>query len=224
MVGPNGTGKSTLLKLCAKEMKPVKGYVWHHAALRIGVYSQHAVDQLDLSKSAVQYLMDKFPIKYEEARKLLGTIGLPGANHEQRMATLSGGQKSRVVLVELQLTKAHILLLDEPTNHLDLETVDGLIRALQAFQGGLMIVTHNISLIEAVCNEIWVCGTDKTVTVIYLAKCLSFWLTLFRSNRNSTATLRTMSTNSSRSSRTPKPSRLESGFDLLCFSQPKKNN
>ena len=163
VVGPNGTGKSTLLKLCSKEVEPVVGHVHHHGNLRIGVYSQHSVDQLDLTKTPVQYLMDKFPVKYEEARKLLGTIGLPGHIHEHRIGTLSGGQKSRVVLVELQLTKAHILLLDEPTNHLDLETVDGLIQALNEFDGGIMIVTHNVNLIEEVCNEIWICGEDKTV-------------------------------------------------------------
>ena len=81
--------------------------------LRIGVYSQHSVDQLELDKTPVEYLRSKFPdLKYEMARKYLGTIGLPGHIHEHPIRTLSGGQKSRVVFVELQLTKCHILLFD----------------------------------------------------------------------------------------------------------------
>ncbi|KCV67512.1 hypothetical protein H696_06031 [Fonticula alba] len=164
IVGANGTGKSTLLKLITRDLIPDEGEVQHNPKLRIAVYSQHSVDQLDLNKSAVQHLMDKFNVPYQDARKYLGTIGLPGNVHEHRMRTLSGGQKSRVCMVEIQLTQAHILLLDEPTNHLDLETVDALVRALNEFEGGVVVVTHNVSLIEQVCNEIWVCKDDCTVS------------------------------------------------------------
>jgi len=166
IVGKNGTGKSTLLKLLTKELTPSKGYIYYNPKLRIGVYSQHSVDQLELDKTPVEYLRSKFPeLKYEQARKYLGTIGLPGHVHEHPIRTLSGGQKSRVCFVELQLTKCHILLLDEPTNHLDLETIDALVGALKEFEGGVVVITHNVNLIQELCEEIWECGDDKSVNV-----------------------------------------------------------
>ena len=87
-------------------------------------------------------------------RNALGRFGLEGQHHEQDIHTLSGGQKSRVVFVELGLKRTHLLLLDEPTNHLDLETVDALVTALKEFKGGVMVITHNVSLINAVCSQV----------------------------------------------------------------------
>ncbi len=161
IVGPNGSGKSTLLKLCTRELQPTHGLVHHHGKLKLGVFSQHSVDQLDLHKTPVEYILSKFPeVNEQDVRKYLGTIGLPGKIHKHPIHTLSGGQKSRVVLVELQLTRCHILFLDEPTNHLDLETIDGLVNALKDFEGGVVIVTHNVQLVSQVCTEIWECGSS----------------------------------------------------------------
>jgi len=165
LVGANGTGKSTLLKLMLNELEPTIGEVRQSRMCRIGVYSQHSCDQLardvTLAKgeklTPVSYLMHKFPeVNYQQVRNKLGQFGLEGHHHEQEIRTLSGGQKSRVVFVELGMQRSHLLLLDEPTNHLDLETVDCLVTALQNFKGGVMVITHNMSLINAVCNEIWV--------------------------------------------------------------------
>jgi len=94
-------------------------------------------------------------------RNKLGQFGLEGQHHEQDIHTLSGGQKSRVVFVELGLSRCHLLLLDEPTNHLDLETVDCLVKALHHFKGGVMVITHNVSLINKVCSEIWIIEDDR---------------------------------------------------------------
>jgi len=169
LVGANGTGKSTLLKLMLQDLEPTQGEVRQSRMCRIGVYSQHSCDQLangmKLAKgeklTPVSYLMHKFPeINYQMIRNKLGQFGLEGHHHEQEIHTLSGGQKSRVVFVELGMQRSHLLLLDEPTNHLDLETVDCLVTALRNFKGGVMVITHNMSLINAVCNEIWVIEKD----------------------------------------------------------------
>ena len=127
LVGANGTGKTTLLKLMLQEVTPTNGEVRHSRNCRIGVYSQHSCDQLAkevvLAKgeklTPVSYLMHKFPeIGYQQVRNMLGRFGLEGHHHEQDIHTLSGGQKSRVVFVELGMQRSHLLLLDEPTNHL----------------------------------------------------------------------------------------------------------
>ena len=165
LVGANGTGKSSLLKLMLQDLTPTDGEVRQSRMCRIGVYNQHSCDQLakdfKLAKgeklTPVAYLMHKFPeFNYQQVRNMLGRFGLEGHHHEQEIATLSGGQKSRVVFVELGMQRSHLLLLDEPTNHLDLETVDCLVTALRNFQGGVMVITHNMTLINAVCNECWI--------------------------------------------------------------------
>ena len=170
LVGANGTGKSTLLKLMLQDLEPTSGDVRQSRMCKIGVYNQHSCDQLAkdirLAKgevlTPVSYLMHTFPeIKYQEVRNKLGQFGLEGQHHEQDIHTLSGGQKSRVVFVELGLSRCHLLLLDEPTNHLDLETVDCLVKALHHFKGGVMVITHNVSLINKVCSEIWIIEDDR---------------------------------------------------------------
>jgi ATP-binding cassette subfamily F protein 1 len=165
LVGANGTGKSSLLKLMLQQLSPTDGEVRQSRMCRIGVYSQHSCDQLavdvKLAKgeklTPVSYLLHKFPDRnYQEVRNMLGRFGLEGRHHEQEIKTLSGGQKSRVVFVELGMQRSHLLLLDEPTNHLDLETVDCLVTALHQFAGGVMVITHNMSLINKVCRDIWI--------------------------------------------------------------------
>jgi ATPase subunit of ABC transporter with duplicated ATPase domains len=158
IVGRNGTGKSTIFKLLNSELNPLSGTLYQNAHLHLATYSQHSTHHLELEMTPVEYLISKFPeLKYQDARKYLGTIGIPGHIHENKIKTLSGGQKSRVVFVELQLTKSNIMLLDEPTNHLDMETIDGLIEGLKKYDGGLVVITHNIDLISEICNEIWIC-------------------------------------------------------------------
>jgi len=170
LVGANGTGKSTLLKLMLDELEPVKGEVRQSRMCKIGVYNQHSCDQLAggvrLAKgqklTPVSYLTHIFPdLSIQDARNALGKFGLEGHHHLQEIETLSGGQKSRVVFVELGLRRCHLLLLDEPTNHLDLETVDCLVNSLRAFKGGVLVITHNVALISQVCNQIWVIEDKK---------------------------------------------------------------
>lgn len=162
LVGKNGTGKSTLFKLITQQMNPVNGEIWINRKAKIGIFNQHSVDQLDMNMTPVEYIQSLYnELKYQEIRNMLGKFGLQGKHAEQKIETLSGGQKARVCFVELGLKKAHILLLDEPTNHLDLETIDCLITGLKHYTGGVLIITHNVSLISEITNEIWIADKDN---------------------------------------------------------------
>lgn len=114
VVGPNGAGKSTMLKLLTEENKPTQGLVHRNGRLRIAYFTQHHIDQLDLTKSAVGFMADRFPGKTEEEyRRHLGSFGITGMVGLQIMKTLSGGQKSRVAFACLNMQNPHILVLDE---------------------------------------------------------------------------------------------------------------
>ncbi|RKP01594.1 hypothetical protein CXG81DRAFT_11779 [Caulochytrium protostelioides] len=164
VVGPNGAGKTTLIHLLIGRSEPTKGQVIRHGRLRIGLFSQHHVDQLDLSLSSVRWLSSQYPGHPEmHYRRILARFGLQGNSPLQPIGTLSGGQKSRVVFAQLAMQQPHLLVLDEPTNHLDHDSVGALADALRAFGGGVMIVSHDVKFLDAVCNEVWVCE-DKSLT------------------------------------------------------------
>ncbi|BAE59475.1 unnamed protein product [Aspergillus oryzae RIB40] len=164
IVGPNGAGKTTVLKLLTGQLEPTSGLLSQHARLRIGYFAQHHVDALDLTTSAVSFMAKTYPGKTdEEYRRHLGAFGITGMTGLQKMELLSGGQKSRVAFACLSLTNPHILVLDEPSNHLDIEGMDALSEALQRFEGGVVMVSHDVTMLQNVCTSLWVC--DKgTVT------------------------------------------------------------
>lgn len=158
IVGPNGAGKTTLLKLLVGDLEPTVGRVAISSRLRIGYFSQHFVDQLDLTLNPLQALQARFPGRAdEEYRAQLGAFGLSGPLGLQTIRTLSGGQKSRVVLAALALQQPHLMIMDEPTNHLDMDSIDALTAALRAYQGGVVVVSHDKRFIDALCQDIWVC-------------------------------------------------------------------
>lgn len=158
IVGPNGAGKTTVLKLLIGKLEPTSGTISQHPRLRIGYFAQHHVDALDLNASAVSFMAKNYPGKTdEEYRRQLGAFGITGTTGLQKMALLSGGQKSRVAFACLALTNPHILVMDEPSNHLDIEAMDALADALKEFQGGVLMVSHDVTMLQTVCTSLWVC-------------------------------------------------------------------
>ncbi|KAB2017045.1 hypothetical protein ES319_D08G133200v1 [Gossypium barbadense] len=162
MVGPNGIGKSTILKLIAGELQPISGTVFRSAKVRIAVFSQHHVDGLDLSSNPLLYMMRCYPgVPEQKLRGHLGSFGVTGNLALQPMYTLSGGQKSRVAFAKITFKKPHIILLDEPSNHLDLDAVEALIQGLVLFQGGILMVSHDEHLISGSVDELWVVSEGR---------------------------------------------------------------
>ncbi|KAH8850648.1 ATP-binding cassette sub-family F member 3 [Schistosoma japonicum] len=158
IVGENGAGKTTLLRLLLGDLEPTSGLRHAHRSLRIGYFSQHHVDQLDLKLSSLEFLMRKFPNQTEQVyRSQLSNFNITEMLALQPIGSLSGGQKSRVAFVAMCMSNPNMLVLDEPTNHLDVETIAGLSDALVNFPGGVVLVSHDERLIQAVCNEVWVC-------------------------------------------------------------------
>lgn len=164
LVGPNGAGKSTLLKLMTGDLVPMDGMVRRHNHLRIAQFHQHLAEKLDMELSALQFMIKEYPGNEEEKmRAAIGKFGLSGKAQVMPMKNLSDGQRSRVIFAWLAYRQPHLLLLDEPTNHLDIETIDSLAEALNEWDGGLVLVSHDFRLINQVAHEIWVCA-DQTVT------------------------------------------------------------
>jgi ATP-binding cassette subfamily F protein 2 len=168
LVGPNGAGKSTLLKLMMGEIVPIEGQIQKNPHLRIGRYNQHSHDQLDMTKTPIEFLQDLYPegitdskghhkMEFEDWRRQIGRFGVTGDKQTSKMETFSGGYLTRVVFCLMSLKNPHMLVLDEPTNHLDMECIDSLAEAINNFPGGMVLVSHDFRLIGQVAKEIWVC-------------------------------------------------------------------
>ena len=156
IVGPNGVGKSTFLKLLSGEVQPSQGELRVNHRARIAKFDQHSGEHLTTDETPAQYLMRLFNLSNQDARKQLGSFGLVSYAHTIANSQLSGGQKSRVALCEMALKGPHVLILDEPTNNLDLESIDALADAINEFQGGVIIVTHDERLIRETDCQLWV--------------------------------------------------------------------
>jgi len=160
IVGPNGNGKSTLLKLMVGELIASEGRVNRNPHLRIGRYHQHSTDVLELDKTPLDFMREKFAdmnLEVEQWRGIVGRYGISGHHQTSPIGIMSDGLKSRLVFALISLRNPHVLLLDEPTNHLDMDCIDSLADAINNYNGGLVLVSHDFRLINQVAKEIWVC-------------------------------------------------------------------
>ena len=156
LVGANGCGKTTLLKGLDGNLIPMNGMCYRHSKLRLAVFAQHHVDQLDLELSPVEQIAKLYPdMETEKIRAHLSSFGISGNLALRPNYLLSGGQKSRVALASIVINHPHIILMDEPTNHLDIDAVNALAIALNSYTGGLLIVSHDQHFVESVCNQIY---------------------------------------------------------------------
>ncbi|CDW61141.1 ABC tran and ABC tran 2 domain containing protein [Trichuris trichiura] len=162
LVGPNGAGKTTFLKLISGELLPTDGLIRRHSHVKIGRYHQHLHELLDLNISALEYMLKSYPEvkEKEDMRKIIGRYGITGRQQICPMKQLSDGQRCRVSFAWLAWQRPHILLLDEPTNHLDMESIDALAEAINDFEGGMLLVSHDFRLVSQVAKEIWLCDRN----------------------------------------------------------------
>lgn len=154
LLGRNGAGKSTLIKLLAGELAPLHGKRVEGKELKIGYFAQHQLEQLRLDESPLQHMMRLDPqTREQEHRNYLGGFDFRGDMASSPCGPFSGGEKSRLALALLIWTRPNLLLLDEPTNHLDLEMRHALTLALQDYQGGVVIVSHDRAMLRASCDK-----------------------------------------------------------------------
>jgi ATP-binding cassette, subfamily F, member 3 len=154
LLGKNGAGKSTLIKLLASELKPLAGKRVEGKDLRIGYFAQHQLEQLRPSESPLQHMLRLDPTTREQEHlNYLGGFDFKGDMARSSIEKFSGGEKSRLALALLIWTRPNLLLLDEPTNHLDLEMRHALTLALQDYEGGVILVSHDRALLRASCDK-----------------------------------------------------------------------
>lgn len=155
IMGVNGAGKSTLLKLVAADAKPDSGTVTIGASVKLGYFAQHAMDVLTGDLTILQWLEERFP-KAGQAplRALSGAFGFTGDDVEKKCRVLSGGEKARLVMAAMLFDPPNFLVLDEPTNHLDLDTKEMLIKALSAYEGTMLFVSHDRHFLAALSNRV----------------------------------------------------------------------
>lgn len=156
LLGRNGQGKSTLAKLLAGRLEPMEGRLVRSGKLRVGYFAQHQVDELHLDETPLDHVRSLRP---DEAparlRARLAGFGLMEAQAETRVAALSGGQKARLSLLLATIDAPHLLILDEPTNHLDIESREALTEALNDYTGAVVLVSHDMHLLELVADRLW---------------------------------------------------------------------
>ena len=149
LLGKNGEGKSTLSKLLADRIPLLSGSLTKSSQLRIGYFSQHQVDDLDLNKTAYQCIQQLDPEKTEQqVRTYLGGYDFKNDKVKDPIKLFSGGEKARLALAIIAYQKPNLLLMDEPTNHLDMEMRQALTMALQSFDGAILLISHDRHLLS----------------------------------------------------------------------------
>jgi len=162
IVGKNGRGKTTLLKLFSQMLTPVEGTVKYNPGVEMGYFEQTNVQSLNLNATVEEEMLYAHEdLDRQQARNICGAMMFQGDDALKHIGVLSGGEKSRVMLGKLLARPLNLLLLDEPTNHLDMETCDSLVMALDNFSGAVVLVTHNEMFLHSLANRLIVFKNNR---------------------------------------------------------------
>ncbi|MET0866824.1 MAG: ATP-binding cassette domain-containing protein, partial [Pseudorhodoplanes sp.] len=157
LLGANGNGKSTLVKLLANKLAPFSGHVTRAEKLLVGYFAQHQVDELNLDGSPYDHIRKLMPDAPEtKVRGRTGAIGFSGKAGDTKVKSLSGGEKARLLLGLATFFGPNMIILDEPTNHLDIDSRAALIEAINDYPGAVILVSHDRFLLEACVERLWI--------------------------------------------------------------------
>ncbi len=159
LLGANGNGKSTLMKLISGRLPPLSGQIHKSGKLRVGYFAQFQTDELDVSQTPFE-VMRRVMKTVPEARirAALAKFGFDKHKADTKVGELSGGEKARLLFCLMSFDAPHIMLLDEPTNHLDIDAREALTQALNNYTGAVIIVSHDPHLVECVADRLWIVG------------------------------------------------------------------
>ena len=164
VLGVNGAGKSTFAKLLAGALEPMAGELWRDKRMKIGWFHQHQIEALDPNDTPLDIIRRALPEETEPKRRArLGSFGITAEKAETTCQNLSGGERARLLLNMVAMEAPHLLILDEPTNHLDIDSRRALLDALNGYEGAVLIITHDRSLMELVADRLWLVN-DGTVS------------------------------------------------------------
>ncbi len=162
LLGANGNGKSTMVKLLAGRLAPLAGSMRRSPKLKVGYFAQHQQDELDLTATPLQLMQRLRPLGNDESRRAqLARFGIGVGKADTRVAQLSGGEKARLLFALMTHEKPHVLLLDEPTNHLDVDAREALVQALNDYEGAVVLVSHDPHLIELTADRLWLVAEGR---------------------------------------------------------------
>lgn len=156
LVGINGSGKSTFIKLLVGDLVPAAGQIIRAKGLKIGYFAQHQIETLEPSHTPIQAMRRRFPeLTEQQVRDFIGGFGFGQEMAGQSIDCFSGGEKARLCLAFIVFEQPHLIILDEPTNHLDMDSRDALEHALQDFNGALIMVSHDQFLLAGLVDQYW---------------------------------------------------------------------
>lgn len=162
LLGANGNGKSTLVKIISDRLKPMDGEVHRSAKLKVGYFAQFQTDELDPALTPYQIMQEAMLGVHEmKVRALLGQFGFNKGKADTKVGALSGGEKARLLFCLMSYDAPHIMLLDEPTNHLDMDAREALVQALNNYTGAVILVSHDPHLVECVAEQLWLVADGK---------------------------------------------------------------
>lgn len=162
LLGANGNGKSTLVKIISDRLAPMAGTLHKSGKLKVGYFAQFQTDELDVALTPFEVMKEAMPDAGEvKIRAMLGQFGFTKFKADTKVGELSGGEKARLLFCLMSFHAPHVMLLDEPTNHLDMDAREALIQALNNYTGAVILVSHDSHLVECVAEQLWLVADGK---------------------------------------------------------------